>query len=171
MASFGTDFHATLDEFIDLVGKWVAEYPVVTTAEEFPPSRTLPLTPENFREVLSQPNVGQVLFTEGPVTRPASSIYQILDEHPGGLCLNIGRLKPLGLPQSSLSTMHTNPMWQKMNRELKKIATAGADIVLEDGRIFPERNARFTAGAKALAATGTPLRHSAQSTKFLYLPK
>jgi hypothetical protein len=170
MASFATDFHATPEEQTVLVGKWLSEYPVVATAEAFPPSRTFPLTRENFREMLAQPSVREVLFTESSVLCRAASIYQILDEHPGGLCLHVQHIGPRGLKQSRLSTMHTNPMWQKMNRELKKMTTAGAELVWESGSTRYDRNARFTAGAKALAASGVPLRQFGQSD-FIYLPK
>lgn len=179
MSSFATDFHGTPEELLELAGKWMAEHPIVATAEETvddaplpgPPSRVLPVTPENFREVLARPDVSEVLFTEGPVTMPARSIYQILDEHPGGLCLQIGRCGPRGLEQARLATMDaSNPMWKKMNRELKKMTTAGANLVWEDGRTGHDRNVRFTAAAKALAAAGTPLRQSAQCT-YIYLPK
>lgn len=170
MAKFLTEVHATLDELIELVGKWMAEYPIVATAEAFPPSRTMPVTLENFREVLARPEVHEVLFTEGPVKRPAQSVYDILSEHPGGLSLQIGRCESRGLEQSTLGTMDANPMWKKINRELKKLTTAGATVVWEDGRSAFDRNARFSAGAKALAASGVPLRQSRQST-FVYQPK
>lgn len=58
-----------------------------------------------------------------------------------------------------------------MNAELKKLTTAGATCIWNDGDTRFDRNARFTAGAKALAASGIPLRQSAQMTHYHYLPK
>lgn len=171
MASFGTDFHATLDELMDLIDKWMREYPVIATAQYFPPTRLIPMHLDNFRELLALPGHDEVLFTEGPITKPATSVYQALGEHPNGLCLNIGRLGPTGLPRSSLSTMHATPLWSRLNRELKKLATAGANCVWNDGNTTFDRNARFTAGAKALAASGVPLREYAQAMRYHYLPK
>lgn len=180
MGSFSTDFHGTPEELLALAGKWMAEYPIVATAEEFvvgaplpgPPSRVLPVTLENFREVLARPEVWEVLFTEAPVTVPARSIYQILDEHPGGLALRINRVGPHGLAQARLATRDAaNPTWKKMNRELKKLTTAGATLIWNNGDTRYDRAARFTPGAKALAAAGVPLRQFAQSTDFKYVPK
>jgi len=180
MASFATDFHGTREELIDLVGKWMAEYPIVATAEEHfavgplpgPPSYLLPVTLENFRDMLARPEMTEILFTEGPVNMRARSVYDALDEHPGGLCLQFGELGPRGLAQARLSTMDaSNPMWKKMTRELKKLTTAGANLVRDDVVIGFDRDARFTPGAKALAASGIPLRQFANSTKFVYVPK
>ena len=86
------------------------------------------------------------------------------------LRLNIGRIEARGLAQSMLSTMDATPTWKKMNRELKKMTTAGADLVREGAVIGFSRNARFTSGAKALAVSGVPLRQFANST-FVYQPK
>ncbi|MBK9259283.1 MAG: hypothetical protein IPM54_05550 [Polyangiaceae bacterium] len=170
MTTFATDFHATPEELIELVGKWMTEYPIVATACAFPPSSTSPVTLENFRQVLARPDVWEVIFTEGPVKPSASSNLDILDEHPGALCLQIYHVAPRGLEQARLTTMDANPMWKKINRELKKLTTAGATLLWEDGRSAFDRNARFTAGAKALAASGVPLRQFHQST-FVYQPK
>ncbi len=170
MTSFATEFHAAPEEIISVAHRWLVNLPVFATAEFFPPSRITPLTPENFRETVAASDFREILFTEGPVTRPATSTSQILSEHPGGLLLQVGRLMPRGLEQASLSTMDATPLWKQLNRELKKMTTAGADLVWEDGRTGFDRNARFTAGAKALAATGTPLRMWNQSD-YVYLPK
>jgi len=170
MASFATDFHATPEELIELAGKWMTEYPVIATAHAFPPSRTLPVTLDNFREVLGRPEVLEVLFTESPVATSAQDNVDILDQHPGALCLHIAHVEPRGLEQVRLTTMDATPMWKKMNRELKKMTTAGANLIWEDGRTAFDRNARFTSGAKALAVSGVPLRQFAQST-FVYQPK
>ena len=171
MPSFRTEFHTTLDEIIDLVGKWLKTYPVVATAQRFPPVQLVPMTLDNFRDVLEEPIVVKVIFTEGLITTPAASVSQALDEHANRLYLRIERLGPTGLPQSSLATMHTTPLWSKLNRELKKMTTAGAILIYDEGMRPIDRNARFTAGAKALAASGVPLRQFAQSTNFHYMPK
>jgi hypothetical protein len=53
---------------------------------------------------------------------------------------------------------------------LKKKTTAGATLIWEDGSTRYSSNARFTPGAKALAASGVPLRQFHQSTH-IYQPK
>ncbi len=179
MTSFATEFHGTPEELIELTGKWMADYPIIATAEERialePPGpfwRMLPVTRENFREILALPCVSEVLFTENPVNPSLSCVSDILtQEQPGALCLHIYRVGPNGLAQARLTTMDANPMWKKMNSELKKMTTAGATLLYKDGDTTFNRNVRFTAGAKALAAAGVPLRASEQSTRFKYLPK
>lgn len=178
MTSFATDLHATPQELTALVGKWMSTTPIFGTAEEIvddaplpgPPSRTLALTLENYRELLANPKVWEVLFTVDPVTEFPRSIFQILGKHPGGLCLQIYHVGLRGLRQARLSTMDATPLWKQFNRELKKLTTAGANLVWDDGRTGFDRNARFTAGAKALAASGIALRQSEHST-YVYIPK
>ena len=171
MPSFRTDFHATLDEIIDLVAKWIQTYPVVATAARFSLSQMQLMTLDNVRAVLADPIVGEVMFTEGPITKPAKNVSQALEEHPNALLLQVERLGPTGLPQSSLSTMYATPLWSKLNRELKKLTTAGATLIAVSGNRPIDRNARFTAGAKALAASGVPLRQFENSMRFHYMPK
>ncbi len=171
MTSFGTEFHATPEELIELTGKWMTEYPIFATAKAFPPSRTFPMTLDDFRQVLAPQDVGEVLFTKGPIAASARTNSDILDQYPDALTLRIGRLWPRGLEQAWLTTMDaTNPTWKKINRELKKMTTAGANCIWEDGRTQYDRNARFTAAAKALAAAGTPLRNNRNGT-YVYVPK
>lgn len=87
------------------------------------------------------------------------------------LILNIGRFGSTGFAQSFMSTTTVTPTWQKMNRELKKVATAGATLLSPDGTTSFRPIPRFSPGAKALAAAGTPLRQSEQATNFMYMPK
>lgn len=170
MSSFATEFHATPEEVTELVAKWLEEHCLIATAEAFPPSRIMPLNRDNLGELLARPEVNEVLFTETQVTIPGNSISDVLKEHPGGLVFQFGRLRSQGLEQSTLSTMNASPLWKRLNAELKKLTTAGAHCIWEDGRTAFDRNARFTAGAKALAATGVPLRESYQST-YIFQPK
>lgn len=169
-SSFGTQFHATLEELVELVEGWVDRYPIHLSAFAFPPARRVPITRQTIREVLAQPDVSSVVFTESTVEPSWLRATDIAGSGMVHLILDIGRLGPTGLTQSFLSTLTVSPTWQKMNRELKKLTTAGADLVWEDGRTGFDRNARFTAGAKALAAAGTPLRQWKQSD-YVYLPK
>lgn len=171
-SSFGTQFHATTDEIVSLVESWVDRYPIHLSAFAFPPARQVQIKRETIREVIASPEVSSVVFTESTVDSSCQQAYDVAASGMVNLILNIGRLGPTGLSQSFLSTMTVTPTWQKMNRELKRVTTAGAMLVSPDGSPNEFRsNPRFTAGAKALAAAGTPLRQFAQSTKFMYMPK
>ena len=170
-SSFGTDFHATIDEITSFVEGWVDRYPIYLSAFAFPPARQVQITRETIREVLAQPEISSVVFTESPVDPSCQQAYDVGTRWMVRLKLDIGRLGSTGLAQSFLSTTTVTPTWQKLNRELKKVATAGATLVLANGSTGFDRNARFTPGAKALAAAGTPLRQFEQSTRFMYMPK
>lgn len=170
-SSFGTEFHATIDEITSLVEGWVDRYPIYLSAFAFPPARQEQITRETIRDVLARSEISSVVFTESPVDPSCQQAHDVAATGMVHLILNIGRLGPTGLAHSFLSTMTVTPTWQKMNRELKKMTTAGATLVFESGKTGFDRNARFTAGAKALAAAGTPLRQFANSTKFVYIPK
>lgn len=122
------------------------------------------------REVLARPDLLQVTFTHGPVDPSRISPSEVADDEQSFLYLLIGRMKPNGLEQSHLSSGYDDPIWKKINRDLKRHATAGADFVGEaTGDVYHfVRDARFTPGAKALAASGTPLRESGgKSARFI----
>lgn len=171
MASFTTNFHATLDELGDLVESWVDNHPIVLSAFAFPPERMVPLSRETLREVLARPDVSSLIFTESDVDPSWTAAYDAVARRVDHLRLNIGRLESKGLAESWLTTANAKPLWKKLNADLKKKTTAGATLIWEDGNTRFDRNARFTLGAKALAAAGTPLREFTLSTKFMYLPK
>ena len=112
------------------------------------------------REVLARPDIDQVTFTHGPVDPSLNSVTAVADTGQSFLYLLMGRLKPSGLEQSSMSGMNDDPIWKKINKDLKRRTTAGAVYTNEDtGASHFYRDPRFTPGAKALHASGTPLRH------------
>lgn len=161
MAGFETAFHATPVEVCDFIEAWLDQYPIIISAFAFPPLRRAAISRDTVREVLARPDVDQVTFTHGPVDPSLASVSAVSDQGYSFLYLLIGRLKPNGLEQSSLTTGYDDPIWKKINRDLKRHTTAGADYV-EDatGKVHHSyRWPRFTSGAKALHASGTPLRH------------
>ncbi len=172
MASFRTEFHATIDELGDLVESWMDKHPIVISAFAFPPEHRVPITRETIREVLARPAVlVSLTFTENAVDPEVASAYDVASWGYEPLILEIGRLEPRGLAQSWLAAKYVQPIWKAINADVKKKTTAGADLVWEDGRTGFDRNARFTAGAKALAAAGTPLRQWPAQSTYIYLPK
>ncbi len=170
-SSFGTQFHATIDEITSFVEGWVDRYPICLSAFAFPPARQVQITRETIREVLARPEVLFVVFTASPVEPSCQHASHVGATGMVHLILNIGRFGSTGFAQSFMSTTTVTPTWQKMNRELKKVATAGATLVFANGSTGFDRNARFTAGAKSLAAAGTPLRQFEQTINYMYMPK
>jgi hypothetical protein len=171
MAGFETEFHATLDELCDFIEEWLDEHPIVISAFAFPPRSRVAISRETVRKVLARPDLLQVTFTHGPVDPSRISPSEVADDEHSFLYLLIGRLRPDGLEQSSLTSGYDDPIWKKINRGLKRRTTAGAVYTNEDtGASHFYRNPRFTAGAKALYASGTPLRAS-HNTGTNYQPK
>ncbi len=170
MPAFLTTFHAAHDELGSFVETWMDQHPIVLSAFAFPPSRMVAITRETIRAVLSRPDLSSLVFTECAVDPLWKSAHNVATRGVNPLILKVGALGSRGLEQSSLDTIDATPIWKKINADLKKKTTAGADLVWEDGRTGHDRNARFTAGAKALAAAGTPLRQWAQCD-YIYLPK
>jgi hypothetical protein len=159
MAGFNTQFHATLDELCDFIEAWLDNHPIVISAFAFPPRSRVAISRETVRAVLARPDLLQVTFTHGPVDPALISPSEVSDQGYSFLYLLIGRMKPECLEQSILSSGYDDPIWKKINRDLKRRAPAGAELLQEQGNLRGyERNFRFTAGAKALAASGIPLR-------------
>ena len=172
MAGFYTPFHATLDELCDIIEAWLDQHPIVISAFAFPPCTRVDISRDTLRDVLGRPDIGEVVFTQTPVDPSLSSACDVGTAGSASVQLNIGRLKPSGLEQSNLSTGYDDPIWKKINRDLKRHTTAGADYVNDTtGKVSQfARDARFTPGAKALDASGTRLRQPGE-TDVSYRPK
>ncbi len=171
MGGFYTQFHATIDELGDIIETWLDQHPIVISAFAFPPCTRVAISRANLREVLTRPDVGEVVFTLVPVDPAISAASNVGAD--GRTCVRflIGRMKPHGLEQSDFSTTYDDPIWKKLNRDLKRRTTAGATFENDvTGERHFSRNHRFTPGAKALAASGTPLREFGGGIKRL-LPK
>ena len=65
MATFSTQFHATLDELVDFVEKWATAHSLYITAVHHP-FRAEPMSVGHVEEVLSAPTVVEVVFTVKP---------------------------------------------------------------------------------------------------------
>ena len=169
MAGFQTEFHATEEELYELIETWLDQYSLFISAFAFPPRSRVAISRATVREVLARPDVLQITLTHGPVNPSLIGVSEVSDEGYSFLYLLIGRLKPHGLEQSNLSTGYDDPIWKKINRDLKRRTTAGAVYTNEDtGASHFYRTPRFTAGAKALAASGTPLReYGGKSSHFV----
>ncbi len=159
MAGFITQFHATREELIEIIASWMDQHPIVLSAFAFPPASRVPMSRETVRTVLTRTDVNTVAFTMVPVDPAIHSSYGVARAGLEPMQLYIGRLLPEGLEESSLNTIHPNPLWKKLNNQFKRKTTAGATYVnTTTGGSMYVREARFTAGAKQLFLSGTPLR-------------
>lgn len=173
MAGFITQFHATRDELIELIESWMDQHPIVVSAFAFPPASRVPILRETVRAVLSsRPEVDSISFTVVPVDLAIDSSYDVACAGLGPMQLNIGPLKATGLEESSLSSIDPNPLWKKLNNQFKRKTTAGATYVnATTGSSMYVREARFTAGAKQLFLSGTPLRPLGGGERYSFHPK
>jgi hypothetical protein len=163
VASLSSEFHATLEELIDLVRTAMTTYGVYATAEAFPPVTIFPVRLEELEEVMHRPNVLKMVFTEGPPRFSAQSNLRFLQENPGSMSLHIGRMGPRGLQESGLSTLDAKPTWKNIARDLKRRTKAGAATLHEEsGARGYDRIHRYTPGAETLQKAGTPMRQYTQ---------
>jgi len=163
MATFSTQFHATLDELVDFVERWAEAHHLYVTARHIP-YRTEPVPIGHSREVLAAPSVSSIVFTATLPDLSAVDGDQFLQKNGGALVLHIGRLEERGLTESCLSTKASSSTWAKINADLKRHTTAGVIGTQErTGHSAFYRNHRVTAGARSLSERGTPLRQFAQS--------
>lgn len=164
MTSFSSQFHATPDELIELVKEILDKHGVYATAVHSP-FRTEAVSSNSARDVLSQPSVWKVIFTESPpILSSVATGTQLLDKNEGSLGLHIGRVKNHSLEESWLTTKNASPVWKKINALLKGRTKAGVIGTQEKtGASAFYRDHRHTAGARALSEQGIALRQDVQS--------
>ncbi len=162
MTRFVNQFHATLDEHIDFVKEVLDKYGVYATAVHFP-FRAEAISGNNAREVLSQPSVSEIVFTEFPPVLSVSDEGELLKKNQGSLGLNVGQFRNGILEESCLSTMDASPAWKKINKLFKSRTKAGViGTHAETGTSKFHHDRRLSAGAIALSEQGTELRQYAQ---------
>jgi hypothetical protein len=164
MASVSHQFHATLGELTNLVEHALQEQTIYATFVEYFPYRAFQLDREKVAGVMGQPATRRLVFTTTPPVTEVSGNVELLDANPGALVLDIGRLGPRGLEESWLASSDAGPHWRAIVRSLKRITKAGVVGLNEHtGASAHYRSRRYTAGAKALAEQGVPMRQFAQS--------
>lgn len=163
MPKFSIQFHAVLDDLVDLVRVGLRMEGVSALAVRIP-FEVEPLTHENVVTTLALESVRSVVFLQAPAALGAATLNQLLDQNPNNLTLDIGRLHARGLEESCLSTMDSTPSWKRVADELKRRTRAGAWGTHETtGATAQYRNHRFTPAAVAMANQGIALRPFAQS--------
>lgn len=169
MASFSTQFHATIEELADFVEIWLSDHAIRAAAVDYQPFTASPVKKDGIRiALLRDPAISRLVFSEREIDCGASGNNELLEKNQGALVLDIGRLGPRGLTESRLSTMAATETWAKILAHLKKQTRAGVIGVHEQsGASGRYRSQRYTPGAKALFEAGTALRQFAQSPVLL----
>jgi hypothetical protein len=165
MASFSTQFHATIEELATFGELWLADHAICAAVVVYQPFTASPVTKDDVRiALLRNLTVSRLLFSEREIECAASGNNELLGKNEGALVLDIGRLGPRGLSESRLSTMAATETWKKILARLKKQTRAGViGIHEQSGARGRYSSQRYTAGAKALFETGIALRQFAQS--------
>lgn len=164
MASLSIQFHATLDELVNLVETWMTDHSIHATAVEYRPYAATPMTKTDVRTTMMRQQVRRLMFTEKPPDCGVSGNIELLDKNIGALLLEIGRLGPRGLDECRLSTMQATATWKKIAGHLKRQTKSGVVGINENtGASGYYRNHRYTIGAKALSSNGIVMRPFAQS--------
>jgi hypothetical protein len=163
MAGIVIQFHALPEELGPLLHWAMKDLGVHLTAFRFPPFRIVEVRPDTLDALLMDPSVCNFHFTLGAPIRSVTFQSEFLDQNPGSLGLDIGRLSEKGLRESCLSCRDPDArsfeVWKKIARKLKGIAKTGDMIATnpDTGATARYKNQRYTAGAKALDERGVPI--------------
>jgi hypothetical protein len=102
------------------------------------------------------------MFTVSKPILPVRSNMEFMDKNPGALRLTIERKSKDGLRQALLSARSDDPavlsVWKKVAKRLKDNTHAGVVVRNPNTGASVQTTAfRYSAGAKALAASGVPM--------------
>lgn len=163
MADIIIQFHATTDEIEDLVTHAVRTESLFVTARWHWPFRAILISESTVSEALRDPTMDDFVFTtREPALRGKTSL-KFLDDNPGALLLDIGRLTEGGLKESCLSSKAATEqdivIWRRIARQLRKQTMAGVtgfDPISGASSFY--RAHRYTEGAKKLSNQGIRIR-------------
>lgn len=155
MRGFSIQFHAFPEELSDIFGDIIAEQSLHLTGTAFPPFHIVVQTRGSLSSVIAHEDVERVVVTETPVDSSATSMNKLLEQYPGALLLNVGRLTERGLSESRISTVDTTGRWKGFADRLRKRTRAGATATTP-GTTFVSRNRahRYTQLAQESNAKG-----------------
>ncbi len=163
MADISIQFHAVPDELLAFAKAIVADFGVHVVAMRFSPFEAIEVNPARLDEIVAEGSpYHQLGFTVNSPELPATGAMNFLDKNPGALRLTVERANKEGLRQSLLTARASDPavlsIWEKVAKRLKEMTKAGVVVSNPDtGKSTQNRTHRYSAGAKALAASGVPM--------------
>ncbi|MEZ4300426.1 MAG: hypothetical protein R3B70_36110 [Polyangiaceae bacterium] len=168
MASFSIELHATVDELISFVKRWMSHPHVFAATVQYHPFEVSLLGVNEVEVALHREGVRRILFSEQAIDCTAEGNNQLLDKNPGALVLDVGRVVPEGMNESRLSTTCASATWRRIANDLKRSTRAGVIGTHEgSGASAVYRNHRYTGGAADAASNGVVWRSFAQSPVIL----
>lgn len=163
MADISIQFHALPEELRDFVRQAVSDYGLHVVAIRFPPYEAIELDPDQLDEAFADSSpYDQLTFTVHKPRLPAKGNMELWDKNPDALNLQFGRGTENGLVESHLLARTENAaalaVWKKIAKRLKGMTEKGALAVQpKTGATGSARDHRYTAGAKALEASGVAM--------------
>jgi hypothetical protein len=163
MADISIQFHALPEELREFVKQIVPEFGLHVIAIRFPPYRAVELDSEQVDEAFTDSSpYDELAFTLRQPILPAKGNMEFCDKNPDALWLAIGKRTKTDLRESWLSARTENAavlaVWKKIAKRLRGMTERGALAVQpKTGATGPARDHRYTAGAKALEASGVPM--------------
>jgi len=163
MEDISVQFHATPDELLEFSKRVGTEFGVHVVAMKFAPFEAIEINATNLDQLCDQECLfHQMAFTVESPRLPATGVMNFLDKNPGALRLTVERISDAGLRQSLLSarvgTKADFLIWKQVAKRLKEMTKPGVIVLNPDtGKSVHNRTHRYSAGAKALAASGLPM--------------
>jgi hypothetical protein len=163
MADISIQFHALPEEQRDFVTQCISDFGLHVVAIRYSPYEAVELDSAAIADVfLDASPVRELAFTLCHPNLPAKGNMEFWDKNPDVLRLQIGRRSEKGVEESHLSARTENAaalaVWKKIAKRLKSMTEKGALAVQpKTGAAGPARGHRYTAGARALEATGVPM--------------
>ena len=159
MPDISIQFHGTIEEAVSLLDKFAKSTAFYATAVRFPPFSAETVKHELLANVVGERNVQTLVLTLQPAALPAATMGVLLDNNPGALLLDLGRLTKAGLEESCLAARALTPKqaeaWRPLVRSLKAHTKAGAVAHNPDtGASVHLRAHRYTEGAMRLNNSG-----------------
>lgn len=163
MTDISIQFHALPEELRDFVKQCVADFGLRVVAIRYRPFEAVELDGDRLNEpFLDSSTHRRLQFTLGTPTLPATDELDFGNKNPDALRLDIGERSKNELRESWLSARTENAsalaIWKKIAKRLRGITEKGTlGIQPDTGVTRPVRLHRYTAGAKALEASGVPM--------------
>ncbi|NQU21852.1 MAG: hypothetical protein HQ567_11270 [Candidatus Nealsonbacteria bacterium] len=162
MADIEIDFHASTDEIAKWVTEWVQCEGIHLVAMRFHPFGAREVQARDVSEVVTNDDIERVCFLISRPNLEVRSEVDFEDAHSEQLVLDIGRLSDDGLAESGLAcrtdVAKALAVWRRIAKSLKAMTKAGVTgINRQNGRTAYYPSHRYTEGAEALEATGTPM--------------
>jgi hypothetical protein len=163
MADISIDFHALPEELRDFVKQAVSDFGLHVVAIRFPPYEAVELNVDQLGEEFADSSAYKRLaFTLQQPSLPVTPELDFAIKNPDALWLQIGERTKNELKESWLSARTEDAaaliVWKKIAKRLQAMTEKGALAMQPTtGAIGPARGHRYTAGAKALEASGVTM--------------